>query len=474
MKRTITLLCALWLTIIGVEAKITLSPLFSEGMVLQQESATMLWGYSDQTSVEITSSWGATATAQVDKSGYWSTTLLTPKGSFQREYLILNDKEEELTLREVLIGEVWICSGQSNMYMTLRGYNGQPVQGAFEAALASSQQSGRIRMITLEKEAAYTPQRSFKSKGWLSPSPETVWQMSALAYHYAVALSQELKLPVGIISTSWGGSAIEAWMHPEDLRTMGYDVEGINADPKIEVRRQCSTLYNGLIAPIEGYTAKGFLWYQGESNRHTADRYAEQMERMVASWRQAWPMGEKMPFYYVQIAPYSYNDSDGIDAPLLVEAQIEALKRIPKAGMVSTTDLGQERCIHPARKEILALRLAALALKESYGRNLPKEMCYPMQIDEVVYSEGKAHVKLRNARWGLTPELEPILGFELAGEDGRFYPAEAEIVRSKGEVIVHCNEVPHPTALRYAFRNYTPTNLSNTLGQPLLPYRSDK
>jgi sialate O-acetylesterase len=141
---------------------------------------------------------------------------------------------------------------------------------------------------------------------------------------------------------------------------------------------------------------------------------------------------------------------------------------------VATTDLGMEKCIHPTQKREVALRLAALALKESYGRKLPNEMCYPMQIQEVRYEQGEALVTLRNARWGLTPEGEEVLGFELAGEDGIFYPARAEIIKSKPQIKVVSPQVAEPVALRYAFRNYTPTNLHNTLGQPLLPYRSDR
>lgn len=458
----------------SASAKITLSPLFSEGMVLQQQSETLIWGHSDQEQVTLHCSWGARASVRVESDGYWEARITTPEGSFQKESITLSDRQEKISLKDLLIGEVWICSGQSNMYMPLRGYSGQPIEGAFESVMASSQLRDRMRMITLPKRAAEEPQRTFEGKGWLHPSPETAWGMSALAYYFAEALGQELNLPIGIISTSWGGSAIEAWMSSKDLREMGYAVEEINANPKIEERRKCSLLYNGLIAPVKGFAARGFLWYQGESNRHTADRYAEQMERMVRFWREGWPKGEEMAFYYVQIAPYAYQDATGIEAPLVMEAQREALERIPHCGMVTTIDLGEELCIHPARKRKVALRLAAKALEQSYGYRLPREMVDPAEVDCVAYNEGEALVRVKNARWGLTPQDSPILGFELAGEDGVFYPAEAEVVRSKPELKVRSARVPHPVALRYAFRNYIPSGLHNTLGQPLLPYRSDR
>ena len=473
MKRLSLLFLLLLYPLMEVAAKIELSPLFSHGMVLQQCSEVKMWGLSDQKSLSIEASWGASTTVRVGDDGRWECRLSTPAGSFRQESLRLSDGKEEITLKDILIGEVWICSGQSNMYMTLRGYNGQPVEGAFEAALQSRLLANKVRMVTLPKEAAEEPQRTFEGRGWETPSPESVWRMSALAYYFAEALTLELELPIGIVSTSWGGSAIEAWMSSEDLREMGYEVEKINSNPKIEERRKCSLLYNGLIAPVEGYTARGFLWYQGESNRQTADRYAEQMERMVSFWREQWQAPE-MPFYYVQIAPYCYKNSLDLDGVLLMEAQIDALERIPHSGLVATTDLGMEKCIHPTQKREVALRLAALALKESYGRKLPNEMCYPMQIQEVKYEQGEALVTLRNARWGLTPEGEEVLGFELAGEDGIFYPARAEIIKSKPQIKVVSPQVAEPVALRYAFRNYTPTNLHNTLGQPLLPYRSDR
>lgn len=473
MKRLSLLLLLLLCPLMKVAAKIELSPLFSHGMVLQQQSEVKLWGESTREKISIKTSWGASATLRVESDGRWECRLTTPSGSFQKQSIRLSDGEETITLEEVLIGEVWVCSGQSNMYMTLRGYNGQPVEGAFETALQSRLLADKVRMITLPKRASNTPQRTFKGHGWEKPSPESVWQMSALAYYFAEALTLELDLPIGIISTSWGGSAIEAWMASDDLHEMGYEVEQINANPKIEERRKCSLLYNGLIAPVEGYTARGFLWYQGESNRHTADRYAEQMERMVRFWREQWQAPE-MPFYYVQIAPYSYKQSLDTEAAFLVEAQVDALERIPHSGLVATTDLGMEHCIHPTQKREVALRLVALALKESYGRKLPNEMCYPMQIQQVEYQQGEALVTLRNARWGLTPESEEILGFEVAGKEGIFYPARAEIIKSKPQLKVSSPEVAEPVALRYAFRNYTPTNLQNTLGQPLLPYRSDR
>ena len=192
--------------------------------------------------------------------------------------------------------------------------------------------------------------------------------MSAAAYYFARTLTETLGVPVGIVSTSWGGSKIEAWMDPASLRAMGYDVEAINANPKIQQRAKCGLLYNGLIAPVAGYTARGFAWYQGESNRKEAGIYARLMQEMVRFWRAEWgDTQNRMPFLYVQIAPYFYNDAAATDGVLIMEAQSDALELIPNSAMIATTDLGEELTIHPRRKREVGERLAAEAMIRETG-----------------------------------------------------------------------------------------------------------
>ncbi len=472
MKRFAAFATLLTLTL-SAAGKVGVSPLFSDHMVLQQQTSVLLWGNSDCEEVTVAPSWGEPVRAAVE-NGRWSVKIATPEASFEKRSLTLSDSDSRIAIEDLLIGEVWICSGQSNMYMPLRGYTGQPVAGSFETLLDASRYADRIRMITLPKREAETPQRDFEGR-WEVPSPKTALSMSATAWFFARSLSETLNLPVGIVSASWGGSAIEAWMAPGDLLEMGYEVEKINADPKIEPRRQCSKLYNGLIAPIEGYTARGFAWYQGESNLKTAGRYAEQMERLVKFWRTRWG-DEKacMPFLYVQIAPYENKGADRMEAPLLMEAQLDALERIPNAGIVCTTDTGEKSCIHPSDKEKVGRRLAAQALRRSYGMKLPDDMTEGVRFEKAEFADGKAIVTFRNARYGLTPQNETIVGFEVAGKDGIFHPAEGRIVKSKPQVEVRSAEVGEPVAVRYAFRNFIPTNLHNTLGQAVFPFRSDR
>lgn len=470
MKRILVLLFLA--TGFAAQAKVGVPAIFGDDMVLQQQQKVRLWGTSDAREVVVEASWSDEVFYAPVEQGRWQLDLPTPAASYQPQEIVLRDADSELRWHNVLIGEVWICSGQSNMYMPLRGYTGQPVDQALPAILESTIYRDRIRMITLPKREAATPQYDFEGK-WEVPAPETALRMSAAAYFFARTLTEALDIPVGIVSTSWGGSKIEAWMDTASLAELGYDVAKINADPAIEARAKCGLLYNGLVAPIAGFAARGFVWYQGESNRKEAARYARMMQRLAAYWRAQWgDRNDKMPFLYVQIAPYAYKEASDTDAALLVEAQSDALELIPNSAMIVTTDIGDEHCVHPCRKRPVGERLAAAALVKAYKRKLPDALA--VRFAEAEFADGKAMVRFDNARLGLTPQGAAVTGFELAGKDGKFYPAEARVVTSKPLVEVSAPEVPAPVAVRYAFRNYSPGNLANTLGMPAIPFRTDK
>lgn len=472
MKRTLLLLLAAT-TAWSAQGKVTLPAIFGDNMVLQQQQKVLLWGDSDHEEVTLAASWSDTPVRAAVEKGRWKAEIATPEGSYAPQTLTVSDADSKVTLSNVLIGEVWICSGQSNMYMPLRGYTGQPVEGSLQTIIQSTQYRDRIRMITLPKKEAATPQRTFEGARWEIPSPTTAVLMSAAAYFFAQSLTEALDVPVGIVSTSWGGSKIEAWMDPASLTAMGYDVKKINADPKIQQRAKCGLLYNGLIAPVAGYTARGFAWYQGEANRKESARYARLMQEMVRFWRAEWgDTKNRMPFLYVQIAPYYYNDAAATDGVQVMEAQCDAQKLIPNSAMIATTDLGEELSIHPRRKREVGQRLAAEALVRCYG---VRANCWSaVQVKEVKFEKDKAVVTFDNARYGMTPQHEVVPGFELAGKDGVFHPAEGRVVISKPIVEVTSKEVKEPVAVRYAFHNYTPTTLCNTYGIPVIPFRTDR
>ncbi len=257
MKRLLLLLFAA--AGLSAQAKVAAPAIFGDNMVLQQQRKVRLWGTSDAREVTLRVSWSDEEFRTAVKEGRWELAVPTPAGSYEPQTLTVSDADSELKWYNVLIGEVWICSGQSNMYMPLRGYTGQPVDEALPALLETGDYRDRIRMITLPKRDAATPQYDFEGR-WEVPSPETALRMSATAYFFARSLTQTLGVPVGIVSTSWGGSKIEAWMDPASLAELGYDVAKINADPKIEPRAKCGLLYNGLVAPVAGFAARGFVW----------------------------------------------------------------------------------------------------------------------------------------------------------------------------------------------------------------------
>ncbi len=471
MMKRVFLTLLLLATSIGTEAKVTMPAVFGDNMVLQQRKAA-LWGHSDAKRVEILPSWCDKATTVAVKDGEWRIEIPTPEASFDKHSITISDTDSELVFGNVLVGEVWVCSGQSNMFMTLRGYRGQPVEGGMQCVLNSSKYADRIRMITMPKRPDAEPQWDIEAQ-WEVPSTKTSPEMSAVAYFFAQTLGDVLDVPVGIISTSWGGSRIEAWMDRTSLTSVGIDVDKVNSNPKRAPNAKCSILYNGMVAPVAGYTARGFTWYQGESNRNEPAKYAHLMELMVKYWRAQWGDEEnRMPFLYVQIAPYYYNNSEALEGPLLIEAQADALKLIPNSAMVSTTDVGEKLGIHPGKKRIVAERLVLEALQLAYGHDIPDGSA--PQMESVEFKDGQAIVRITNGKYGLYPVFESAKGFEIAGEDGVFHPAKASVSRLEPQVTVSSDKVEKPVAVRYSFHNYTPGNLTNNYGLPLVPFRSDR
>ena len=450
--------------------KVRLPAVVGDNMVLQQQCAANLWGWTDPgKTVTVTPSWDQKSySAKADAEGNWLVKVNTPEAG--GPYTIRISDGEPLTLENVLIGEVWICSGQSNMEMPVKGYPGQPSDQGLTSILESGKYSNRIRFITAPKRPSDKPETDMKAQ-WMAASPAATPECSATAYFFAKNLTDILGVPVGIVTPNWGGSRIESWM---DMKTAS-SVEGLDiaalTNPSRSANQRIAQLYNGLLWPVKNFTAKGFLWYQGESNRGNYKQYPALMSAMVNLWRQIWQAPE-MPFYYVQIAPYCYEGNNGISGSLLIEAQLKALKMIPHSGMIPTSDIGNETCIHPAQKDIVGFRLANLALADTYGfTSVPATG--PI-MKEVTFENGKAIVSFDYAPNGLSPINREIGGFELAGADRVFHPATGKVSKSRKSIEVSCSEVPEPVAVRYAFRNYMEgLTLENNYGLPAFPFRSD-
>ena len=355
------------------EAKVTLPSILGDNMVLQQQAEVKLWGKArPNATVTVKTSWnGQTYKSSSDGKGGWSLTVSTPVAG--GPYKIIFNDGELLTLQNVLIGEVWFCSGQSNMEMPMGGFDRQPVRGTNDI-IAKAKPSTPIRMYTTDskdgrwvRQFSKTPVEDCQGE-WLENTPVNVSHISAVSYYFARYIQEVLEVPVGIVVSTWGGSKIEAWMSRESIKPFS-SIDLSILDNDAEVKNPTATpcvLYNGKIAPLTNFAVRGFLWYQGESNRDNADLYQSLMPAFVADLRAKWGRGE-LPFYFVQIAPFDYEGADGTSAARLREVQLQNMKDIPNSGMVTTMDVGHPVFIHPVDKETVGNRLAYWALAQTYG-----------------------------------------------------------------------------------------------------------
>lgn len=475
MKRLLTLIALLAVTLLNSYAKVELAPLFADNMVLQRDSEAAIWGKAEPGArVVITSTWAKGKTVvHADDQGRWNVMLATPSAGGPHE-LTFNDGDR-LTLKNILIGEVWICAGQSNMEMTMRGFMGQPVEGAAELILTAkpsvpirSCNLSRIKSLELEEEC---------DARWFEHTSEGVAEASATAYFFAKRLCDVLEVPVGIINVSWGGSPIEAWMNPELLRReFAEEFSFAHLDsmtwPEENPWKAPGVLYNGMLHSVAPYTAKGFLWYQGCDNISRYEQYKRLQPAFVKMLRQEWG-NDRMPFYFTQIAPYGYFNPDAPDAGYMMWAQAQTLEMIPYSGMAATHDVGEENCIHPADKKSVGDRLAFLALVNDYGYE-GIDAATPIPID-FKFEEGQAIVTFEAGYMGLSPLSKDVDGFELAGEDGIFYPAKGIVLwnNPKKVLVYKCPQVQKPVAVRYGMKNWSEATVFNCFGVPISPFRSD-
>lgn len=299
MKRYLLIFTLSLLFLSPTQGKIKLPAMIGNHMVLQQNSSVKLWGWADGKKVTVTTSWNSRSyQTSVDKDGTWLVKVDTPAGGYTPYSIIISDGAV-ITLSDILIGEVWICSGQSNMEMCMMGYTGQPVDNSLETLLNAGSYRDRIRFITVPKTKDTKQRADFEGKKWEVSAPETTIDCSAAAYFFARQLTETLHLPVGLVINSWSGSRIEAWMNESTLSIIkGMDM-GTVKNPKQDINQRLECLYNSMLYPVKNFTARGFLWYQGESNISNYQFYAPMMTAMVQLWRNVWEAPD-MPFYYVQ------------------------------------------------------------------------------------------------------------------------------------------------------------------------------
>ncbi|MEZ5103363.1 MAG: sialate O-acetylesterase [Draconibacterium sp.] len=465
MRKILILLLILHPTFfISVNAAIKLPAIFGDFMILQQKTETAIWGKATPNkNVEIIPSWdNKLYSGMADNNGAWKIKISTPEAG--GPYTITISDGSPIILQEVLIGEVWVCSGQSNMQMSMLGFINQPVTGANEAIATSSNES--IRLFTVQQEKSLYPEDDFKGT-WKKCIPEHVVEFSATAYFYGKMLHQILGVPVGLICSSWGGTRIEPWIGEDGFKNFDW-IKLPDKTRKDDYSTDTpSVLFNAMISPMVGFSIAGCIWYQGESNIKEPERYGKLLQSLVENWRNKWGTGD-FPFYYVQIAPFDY-DKSGINSAFLREVQFKMQDEIPNVGMACILDSGEKDCIHPSNKKLVGDRLAYLALNKTYGK-IGIEYSGPVLKD--MFIDGPV-VKLTfdHAPKGLTSYGKELVNFKISGDNKRFFPAKATITREG--VTLFCPQVEKPLAVRYAFDNFVEGELFNTLGLPASSFRTD-
>ena len=455
-----------------LNAQVKLPALFTDNMILQQQSEAPIWGWAEKSKeISIIPSWNnKVVKCKSDANGKWKTTIPTPKAGGPYEIKISDGKE--VVIHNVLIGEVWLCSGQSNMEMPMKGFRGQPVLESNNAILKSK--NSNIRLISVPRGKTAEIKDDFEGS-WAEAEPKTVADFSAAAYYYGRLLNEILDVPIGLIDVTYGGSCIETWMSKET--TQPYQGTGIpNPGDTLKVPNRTPTvLFNSMLHPVIGYGIKGAIWYQGETNYINADDYVRLFPIMVKEWRTLWGQGE-FPFYYVQIAPFDYKIykpgvefQEKYNSAYLREAQYKGLDRIPNSEMAVLMDIGEEFCIHPSHKQITGERLAYIALKNSYNVEGIGADCPVFRAMEV--NDTLAILSFDKIPNGLTSYGKEITTFEIAGKDKVFYPAKA-MLRSKS-IVVSSPEVKEPVAVRYAFKDFVVGDLYTTEGIPVPSFRTD-
>jgi sialate O-acetylesterase len=491
--------CLVLIFTVAVSAEVKPAALFSDHMVLQRGMQAPVWGTADAgETVKVTLN-GQTRSATAGADGKWMVRLRNLKAGGPYELQIAG--KNSLTIHDVLVGEVWIGSGQSNMEFTVSQKVARFAGMLDEDKVIAAANYPTIRMFTEKQAKSYTPKEGLAGE-WKVCSPETVPGFSAVGYLFARDLQQRLHVPVGILTVAYGASTAEAWLPRQALTAdpqlkpmldrfdilvdfykahpgaMAADApagpQTINARPPrpgpmrdpVQDQHEPTVLFNGMVNPVVPYAIRGAIWYQGESivgGKAGLALYPHVMETLVEQWRKLWGEGD-FPFYAVQL-PALKNVSNN---PMVREGQAQILS-LPKTGLAVTIDAGDPDNVHPKNKEPVGERLALIALANAYGRKL--EYSGPRYRSMKV--EGNAiRIQFTHADGGLVAKDGPLKWFQIAGADGQFVDAEATI--EKKTILVKSDKVPAPVAVRYAWANYPiGCNLYNAAGLPAAPFRTD-
>jgi sialate O-acetylesterase len=485
-------------------SEVKLPNVFSDHMMLQRDQPNKLWGKAEpgeSVSAEIA---GQTVNTQADANGDWS--VMLPKLQVGGPLTLTVNAKNQVSIKDILVGEVWICSGQSNMAWKVSAGNDPDLE-----KLAANYP--QIRMINFKQTGSQKPVWSHEGQSWMVCSPETVLDFSAVGYYFGRQLHQTLNLPIGLINNAWGGSACEAWIDRSVLKKEGKyddllqkwnDIEAQYAEAEdkekgvdskvptdakakaadlkrkqaivglkksIEGNQNPGNIYNGVLVSHLGYGIRGAIWYQGESNASRAYQYRDLFPLMISTWRSEWKQGD-FPFYWVQLADYR----DEVAAPAesdwaeLREAQTLTMKKLPKTGQAVIVDIGEGKDIHPKNKVDVGRRLARWALANDYGIDIAY---HSPEFKAMTVDGGQAKLVFDYAEGGWRPfDVKEPQGFAVAGSDKVFHWATA-VVEKDNSVTLTSPEVKEPVAVRYAWANNPVCNMFSVAGLPLTPFRTD-
>jgi len=439
-------------------ANVSLPAVFSDHMVLQQNAEVTIWGWANPSEeVTVTGSWDKNAVkTKANNLAQWQVKIKTP--ALGGPHTLTVQGYNTIEIQDVLMGEVWLCSGQSNMEWTTRAGvdNVQP-----EIAKANYPS---IRFFTVPRRSADGAQLDVDAK-WVVCTPETMPDFSAIGYFFGQKIHENLKAPVGLINSSWGGTPAEIWVNAKMITENKALAEAaIKLKEEPYGPNKPGKAFNAMIAPLIPFKIAGALWYQGESNTSNPQNYEQLLPALIQNWRSEW--GYAFPFYFVQIAPYSYGENQ--NGVLLRDAQRKTLS-VPNTGMVVISDVGNIKDIHPRNKIPVGQRLANLALNKTYGK---KELVPSGPLYRSMEVKGnKIKLFFDYAEPGLIAKGKELTHFEIAGSDQKFVKATAKI--DGKTVVVSAKEVKNPVAVRFAWDDIAEPNLFNKAGLPASSFRTD-
>jgi sialate O-acetylesterase len=500
-------LFSLFLSVLSVSVlagNLRIADVFSDHMVLQCDKPVPVWGWADPGTKVTVEFKGQKYTGTTTQYGEWLVKFTPFKADSKPATMVFSSPGEKKEIKDILVGEVWLCSGQSNMEWPVRA----SAQG--EKMIADSQQNTQIRLLKIARRTSGVPLNDFDAK-WQLCSPDSVSGFSAVGYYFGLELFKSLKLPIGLIESAWGGTRIEPWTPPIGFmatpQTKGYLREIATANHKFqEQMKKClpyadawlkkakrdaelgrnieplkpaypvhslnsngkpTGLFNAMIAPIVKFPIRGAIWYQGEANRIDGVSYFYKMKALISGWRKLWQSGD-FPFYFVQIAPFKYREKNVLQG--LWAGQYRAADEIINCDLVFPGDVGNIKNIHPQRKYPVGKRLAMLALVNDYGKKIdgfksPAFKNIEQQGNKLVISFKNLAGKL------VTNDGKPPREFMIAGEDRKYYKAEAEIKGNK--IILSSAKVAVPAYVHYSWHNLAEPNLVSDQGLPVLPFNSD-